>query len=141
MDLDALDRRLIAHLRQDGRASVTTLAGALGVARGTVQTRLSRLIEEGVIRRFTIELDGPETGERVRAVMLISVQGSRARQVTTELRRRPEIARLYSTNGAWDFVADLETGSLAEFDRALSAIREIPGVLNSETCLLLDRSI
>lgn len=33
---DDLDRRIIAHLRTDGRASLAKLAGALGVARGTV---------------------------------------------------------------------------------------------------------
>lgn len=141
MDLDALDHRLIALLRQDARASITTIASALGVARGTAHARLNRLVEHGVIRRFTIELDSPGSSERIRAVMMIEVQGSRGRQVVAELRRRHEVRSLHSTNGAWDFVAELETGSLVEFDRALAAIREIPGVLNSETCLLLDRAI
>lgn len=141
MDLDPIDRHLIAHLKQDARASITTLAGVLGVARGTVQTRLARLVENGVIRRFTVDLDTPESDDRIHAVMLIAVQGAKGRQVTQALRRLQGVVSLHSTNGAWDYVAQLETGSLSDFDRLLGSIREIPGVTNSETCLLLDRAI
>lgn len=137
-DLNATDRRLITALKQNARASVTTLAASLGVSRATVQTRLDRLVESGVIRRFTVELDPIGVADVVRAVMLIEVQGPRARAVTRSLRAIPEIVSLHTTNGAWDLVAHVETGNLPEFDRILRVVREITGVLNSETCLLLD---
>ena len=137
-DLDANDRRLIAALQRNARASVTELAGALGLSRATVHTRLNRLVERGVIRRFTVELDPAADVEAVRAVMLIELQGALGRSVTRRLRGIPQIASLHSTNGAWDLVAQIETGSLAEFDQVLRQVREIQGVVNSETCLLLD---
>ena len=55
MSIDEVDRKLLARLKIDGRASVTTLSGVLGLARGTVQSRLTRLIEARVIKRFTVE--------------------------------------------------------------------------------------
>lgn len=137
-DLTATDRLLITALKQNARASVTTLAALLGVSRATAQTRLDRLVASGVIRRFTIELDAIGVADVVRAVMLIEVQGPRARAVTRVLRAIPEIVSLHTTNGAWDLVAHVETGNLPEFDRILRVVREITGVLNSETCLLLD---
>ena len=57
LDISATDRRLIYALKQDGRASVTTLAAMLKVSRATVQSRMERLITTGVIQRFTIEVD------------------------------------------------------------------------------------
>jgi len=45
INIDDIDRKIIARLQIDGRASVTTLAGVLGLARGTVQARLARLID------------------------------------------------------------------------------------------------
>ena len=54
------------------------------------------------------------------------------------LRAMPEIVSLHTTNGTWDLIARVETTSLPEFDRVLREVREIRGVLNSETCLLLD---
>ena len=135
-ELDDTDRRLLAALQQDGRASITTLAARLGLARTTVQSRLDRLVTSGTIRRFTIET-APFGGEPVRAVMTIEVQGPMSRAVIRALRAMPELRSLHSTNGAWDMVAEIEADTLARFDHVLRAVREIPGVLNSETSLLL----
>ena len=137
-DLSPTDRRILNFLRQDGRASVTQLAQTLGASRTTVKQRLDRLITNGVITRFTIETD--ETfPDQVRAVTMIELQGSMSRSVIRALHALPELSSLYATNGAWDLVAEIEAAGLADIDGVLRKIREIPGVLNSETSLLLSR--
>lgn len=140
-ELSATDRRLLTALKRDGRASVTTLAGLLGVSRATVQARMDRLVRAGVIQRFTIELDTTVEMDVIRAVMMIEIEGTLTRQVTNALKRLPEIVSLHTTNGTWDFVAQVETANLPEFDRVLREVREIKGVLNSETSLLLNTAI
>jgi DNA-binding Lrp family transcriptional regulator len=137
--LDDIDRKIIARLQIDGRATVTTLAGVLELARGTVQTRLARLIDSRTIKRFTIDLNTLEANELVRAVMMIEVRGNTANAVQKALKRMPEVSALHRTCGVWDLVVELETTSLYEFDSVLSRIRELPGVSNSETCPLLRR--
>ena len=106
--LTASDHSLIAALKRDGRASVTTLAGQLGLSRATVQTRLNRLISTGVIRRFTVELDAAAATEVVRSVMMIEVQGAHSRSIVRAMQDMPQIVSLHSTNGAWDLVAMIE---------------------------------
>ncbi len=138
--MEDTDRALIAALKADARASITTLAAQLGVSRATVQTRLDRLQRTGVIRRFTIETALQDDPNRIRAVMLVQLEGPTKRSVVRALRRLPEITDLHSTNGAWDLVARIDTDSLPAFDRLLNAVRDIPGVQNSETCLLLDEA-
>jgi DNA-binding Lrp family transcriptional regulator len=137
-DLSTTDHRLIAALKKDGRASITTLAGLLNVSRATVQSRMERLVSTGVIQRFTVELDAVGSLDLVRAVMMIELQGALARAVIRQLRNVPEIISLHTTNGTWDLVARIEVANLVEFDRILRNVREISGVLNSETCILLD---
>ena len=137
--LDDIDRKIIARLQIDGRATVTTLAGVLELARGTVQTRLTRLIDSRTIKRFTIDLNTLEANELVRAVMMIEVRGNTANAVQKALKRMPEVSALHRTCGVWDLVVELETTSLYEFDSVLSRVREFPGVSNSETCPLLRR--
>ena len=83
--LDDIDRKIIARLQIDGRATVTTLAGVLELARGTVQTRLTRLIDSRTIKRFTIDLNTLEANELVRAVMMIEVRGNTATVSYTHL--------------------------------------------------------
>ena len=136
--LDRTDRRLIDALTRDGRASITALAGDLNLSRATVQARIDRLRSDGVIRRFTVETDLGAAADRVRAVMMIAVEGAQARRVTRILRQMPEITALHTTNGIWDLVAHIDAGSLPEFDQVLRELRDVTGVTRSETCLLLD---
>ncbi len=135
---DDTDRALLAALKQNARASVTELALTLDLSRTTVKQRLVRLVETGVIRRFTIVTD-TEDDHIIRAVMMVELQGEMSRSVLQALRKIPDISGIYSTNGTWDLVLDINTESLAQFDRVLRRVREISGVLNSETSLLLDR--
>lgn len=138
MELSESDRRLISALKKDGRASVTTLSSVLGISRATVQSRMERLIRSGVILRFTIDTDAASESDVVHAIMTIEIQGSLSRSIIKELRLKPEITALHTTNGAWDLVAHVETANLRDFDRVLREVRDVKGVLNSETSLLLD---
>ena len=137
--LDDLDRALLARLGSDARTPVSALATTLGVARGTVQTRITRLLDGGVIRRFTVELDPTVDEQAVRAITLVQVSGATARAVAKAVGAIPEVRALHSTNGKWDMVAELHCGSLAELDRALAALRGVSGVTNTETSILLAR--
>lgn len=135
--MDDTDRRLIAELRSDARLPVATLAARLGVSRATVRGRIDRLVAEGVIQGFTIRL-GVEGGhDRVRAIMLIAVEGKGTEMVFRRLQGFPEVIGLHSTNGRWDMVAELATDTLEAFDRTLAAIRLIDGIASTETSILL----
>lgn len=136
--LDETDRRIVAALRDDGRASIATLSATLDLARGTVRTRMERMVATGVIRRFTVDLAVESEPNMVRAVMSIELKGAAARSVVQTLKKFPEVTAIHSTNGAWDLVAEIRATSLPNFDRVLREIRSIIGVSNSETSLLLD---
>ncbi len=135
--MDDLDHRLIAALRVDGRASLSELAKRLGVSRGTIQNRIDRLIESGVILGFTVRVKDIAASGRIRAIMMLEVAGKSTRSVIQALRGLPQIHALHSTNGAFDLIAEIDVESLAEFDRVLSSVRTIEGVSRSETSLLL----
>ena len=137
-DLDSTDRKLLAALKLDGRASVTTVSAQLNMSRATIQSRMDRLTKSGIIKRFTIEVDASVDSHLIRAIMLIELEGVLARSVIRSLKRMPQIASLHTTNGGWDLVAHVETLSLADFDEVLRLVREIKGVLNSETSILLN---
>ena len=84
--LDILDQALIARLRADGRAPVAALAKELHAARGTIQSRIARLVAEGVIRRFTVEVDPGLEMHTVRALTMIQLTGATPRGVRALLR-------------------------------------------------------
>jgi DNA-binding Lrp family transcriptional regulator len=134
---DSLDSELISELRQDGRATISNLAKKLKVSRATIQNRLDRLIHNGAILGFTIRVHEALDNETVKAMMMIEVTGKSTSQVIRKLRGIPQLIKLHTTNGAWDLLAEIHTVSLREFDEVLRQVREIDGILNSETSVLL----
>ena len=135
--LSDLDQRLLAALRRDGRAPITHLAQLLGVSRATVATRMEALAAQGIITGYTVRVREPAALGQVRAVSFIEVEGRTTDRVIDRLRGFEEIQALHTTNGGWDLVAEMVCADLAGFDAVLRRIRGIPGVVNSETSLLL----
>ncbi|SDT28410.1 DNA-binding transcriptional regulator, Lrp family [Pseudomonas oryzae] len=134
---DDLDRRLLALLREDGRASTAALAERLKVSRGTVQNRIDRLQRSGLLVGFTIKLRNELENSGVRAITMIELRGGASDAVIAALRQIPEVVQVHTTNGRWDLVAEIHTATLSEFDRVLRELRALKGVANSESNLLL----
>lgn len=140
-DLDDLDRRLLAALRADARESVASLSRRLNVTRATVTSRIDRLVSNGTVLGFSIRIREDRDPAFIRAVAFIEVEGRSTDAVISQLRGLPEIRELHTTNGAWDLVADIRTDSLSNFDRVLARMRNVEGVVNSETSLLLSSAL
>jgi DNA-binding Lrp family transcriptional regulator len=135
--MDNVDRRLLALLRENARASIASLAKELGVARGTVQNRMSRLERDGTVVGYSVRLKPQVEEHRIRALMTIAVEGNRIDAVIAALRGDPAVGALHSTNGRWDIVAELRADSLSSFDQVLGRIRQLEGISSTETSLLL----
>lgn len=134
---DDHDRTLIGLLRHDGRAPVSKLADIMGVSRGTVQTRLDRLLASGALLGFTARVRDDYEASQIRAIMMIEVVGRNTTQVINTLRRLPELTVMHTTSGKWDLITEILVDDLAEFDRVLREVRVVDGVMNSETSILL----
>ena len=135
--MDEIDRQLIALLRENSRTPLATLAKKLRVARGTVQNRLAKLEADGTVTGYTVRLRPQVEEQRIRALMSVAVEGNKAEAVLRALRGDPAVGALYSTNGRWDFVAELRVENLQEFDRIIARISLFEGVSRTETNLLL----
>ncbi|MGE0582080.1 MAG: Lrp/AsnC family transcriptional regulator [Steroidobacteraceae bacterium] len=135
--MDDIDRKLIALLRDDARASIASLAKGLRVARGTISNRLARLERDGVIVGYTLRLRPQVEAQHIRALMTVLVEGNRTEAVIRALRGDPAVSALHSTNGRWDIVVELRADSLEAFDRVLARIRLVEGISSTETSLLL----
>lgn len=135
--MDDLDQALLSALRHNARLPVSSLAAMTGASRATVSARIDRLVENGIITAFTIKT-GHETREAaVRAIIMIEVLGRLADRVADQLRGLPQVRALHSTNGRWDFIAELEDRDLVSFDETLRRIRLIEGINVTETNILL----
>ncbi|MDB5731871.1 MAG: transcriptional regulator, AsnC family [Variovorax sp.] len=138
MRMDDTDRTLISLLRKDARTNVATLAGKLGVSRGTVSNRLRKLEDEQVIVGYSVRLRPDAEPAKIRAWMSVLVEGNQTRAVIASLLGEPAVEALHDTNGRWDLVAELRAESMVELSRVLERVRLIKGIANTETSILLD---
>ncbi len=138
--MDDLDTELLSALRHNARISVSSLAAMTGASRATVGARIDRLVASGTIVGFTIRTGHETRSAGVRAIVMIEVLGKLADRVADQLRGLPQVRALHSTNGKWDFVAELEDRDLASFDETLRRIRLINGINSTETNILLKTS-
>ena len=135
--MDDLDTGLIAELRRDGRASISELAEQLKVSRATVRTRLERLKEAGEIAGFIVLTRADISEAPVRGLMMIGIEGRGGEKIMARLSGLPAVMAVHSTNGKWDLIVEISTQTLLELDEVIHRIRNIEGVMTSETNLLL----
>lgn len=136
--MDAVDQQLIALLRMDARTSVAVLAQKLGVSRGTVTNRITKLEDAGVIVGYTVRLRPDAKPNEISAWMSIVVEGNQTRQVIASLLGEPGVATLHDTNGRWDLLAELRAQNLSDLSKVLERIRLIKGIRNTESSIHLE---
>src|SRR5829696_9415756 len=100
--IDALDARLIRALCDVPRAGVMELARQLGVARGTVQARLDKLQQRGIISGFDPDLHLETLGYEVLAFVTLEIAQGRLSDVIDHLADIPEVIEAHSTTGPGD---------------------------------------
>src|SRR5579875_1807515 len=100
--IDELDARLLQHLDAAPRVGVLELSRRLGVARGTVQARLDRLVERGVIASFAPTIDPVALGFEVTAFATMEIRQGRGRAVLDHLGALPEVLEVHTITGQGD---------------------------------------
>src|SRR4051812_27490765 len=105
MDVDELDRRLVELFADEPRVGVLEASRRLGVARGTVQARLDRMLRGGVIRGFGPDLDPAAMGYPVTAFCSLEIQqGLGHEAVASHLAAIPEVIEAHTITGAGDLL-------------------------------------
>ena len=135
--MDTLDQHLLALLRIDARTSNATLAKELGVSRGTIANRLTRLQKAGVIVGYTVRLRPQARPQEIKAWMSIAVEGDRTGDVVRILLGEPALTSLHDTNGRWDLLAEVHAASIVELSEVLERVRKIKGIETTETSIHL----
>lgn len=139
--MNQLDASIVALLKRNARMSVTQMSYELGVSRVTIDSHIKKMETSGVITGYTVTLGAEEFRHHVSGWILINVTANDEEDIISRMVAMPEIARLFTTNGRWDLAAEIQTASLEAFDTAISRLRQIPGVKETDTSLLLSSRI
>ena len=135
--MNDLDASIIALLKRNARMSVTQMSHELGASRVTIDAHIKKMEQSGVITGYTVTLGAEEFRHNVSGWVMINVDANKEEAAIKKLIAMPEISRLFTTNGRWDLAAEIQTQTLETFDTAISRLRQIPGIKETDTSLLL----
>lgn len=136
-DNDATDRRLLALLQTNARATVATLARKLGIARTTVQERISRMERNGTIAGYSVVLRRDPFNQYVEAVVLIATAHRKARAVIDQLREFPEIVLCQGASGDFELICRIRVAHMEDVQPVLDSIGEIAGIERLRSIMVL----
>jgi DNA-binding Lrp family transcriptional regulator len=135
------DENLLALLRLNAREPVASLARKLKLSRTTVQDRIKRLEEQGVIAGYSVKLATQIDKGGIRAYVTVSVEARRQVDVGRALGKLPQIETLHTVAGKFDLVALARTSSAEDMDRMLDVVGLIPGVTRTESAIILSTKV
>jgi len=139
--LDAVDRRLLAHLQRDGRTPVARLAASVGLSAPPVHERLRRLEAAGIIRRYTAVLDAARLGLGMTVYVSVTLALHREGAVLKfreAVGKVAEILECHHTTGSADFLLKIVVRDVAAYEHlVLNTLTRLPGGerLNSSVVL------
>ncbi len=122
LTLDAKAWQLLLALQQDGRAPLKTLAAAAGLSVPATVERLKRMIDAGVVRSVSAELDAALAGYSVRAIVGITVLQPGKKAFVDKLRRAAEVLECHHVAGADSYLLTVVTRDLEDLERFLASI-------------------
>jgi len=134
--LDNIDEHILQILRQDSRLAFVDIASRVGLSEAAVRRRVSNLVKEGTIKRFTVDVDEPQTATS--AITYVSVSpSSPTADVSKKLKSVKGVETIYETTGPFDIAAIIRGASISEVNKSVEEIRRLGGVLKTETTIIL----
>ncbi len=131
IQLDGIDAQIIEMLQRDGRMLYKDLAQKVGVSLPTVRARTQKLVELGVIKKFTVIVDADKILGKVRAVVLLQVNPQEVEDVVAKVGALREVREAYKTAGSSPLVLKVEARDLDELGQLVSnKLGSIPGIVS-----------
>lgn len=139
--LDRIDRAILRLLQQDGRASIRSVAERVHVSRANAYARISRMVEDSVIRGFTARVDHERAGQGASAYITLKIVQNSWRSVRGQLLELPGVEHIALVSGDFDVLLLVHTvDNRALRELVLNRIQSIPDVLGTHTLLVFDET-
>lgn len=139
--MDKLDRKILAQLQHNGRASLQEISQAVGLSSTPCWTRMKRLEETGVIERYTVNLNAEALGlgETVMVqVTLDSHSDNTLEKFGETLASIPEVVEAYLVSGEYDYLLRIAVKDTKDYERLLrEKLYKIKGVRQSKSSFVL----
>ena len=140
--MDDLDAGILEELRQNARASYGDIGARIGLSASAVKRRVDRLVADGIIRGFTIQVDPAVEGLATEAYVELFCRGTVApRELKRILSGVPEVVDAGTVTGSADAIVHMRSRDIPSLEMALERVRVAPNVDHTRSAIVLSRLV
>ena len=136
--MDDLDRRILAVLRRDARTPYTEIAERVGTSEGTIRNRVERMLDDGIIERFTVTTRTGNVKAMIEVSVAVDVDTARVSEAMAEWE---EVDFVWQVSGEEDIVLVADAVDTDAVNDLITQARELDEVRSTKTRLILDERI
>ncbi len=135
IQIDEIDAKLLSLLKQNSRATLGEIATQLGISKTAVKKRLERLVQQRVIKRFTIEYS---LTDEVKVLILVKVMpGHNVPEVAEKIYNMKMAESIYEVTGDYDIAVIARLPNINMVNDLIDRIRSVEGVATTNTHIVL----
>jgi DNA-binding Lrp family transcriptional regulator len=132
---DKIDEKIIEYLKEDSRESFVDIGKKLKLSESAVRRRVKQLVDNGTIKKFTLEIGEENTTS---AIVLVSVDSAtETSKVSAKLAKLEGVKTVYEITGQYDITTIISASNISEINTSIDALRKIPGVIDTNTVIIL----
>ena len=132
---DKIDEKIIEYLKNDSRESFVDIGKKLKLSESAVRRRVKNLVDNKTIKKFTVELGEENTTS---AIVLVSVDSTTdTAKVSQRLAKLDGAKTVYEITGQYDITTIMSAPNISEINKSIDALRKIPGVVDTNTVIIL----
>lgn len=132
---DSTDDKIVEFLMEDSRTAASEIGRRVGLSEAAVRRRIKRMLDGGIIKKFTVEMGHDEA---TNAIVLVSVESATdTSNVSMVLAGLDGVRRVYEITGQYDIATIIGSSSISGINATIDELRKIPGVMDTNTVIIL----
>ncbi|MCK4479819.1 MAG: Lrp/AsnC family transcriptional regulator [Candidatus Lokiarchaeota archaeon] len=136
--MDIIDLKILDILKENGRISYNNISKSVQKTEATVRRRVKRLVDEGIIKKFTIEYQ-IDLKQKLYATIKIEPDFKEIKRILKELINIKEISNIWRLSGDCGLLLKVDVESIEKFNPLIEdKISQITGIKIIETCFITD---
>ena len=137
-EIDDIDRKICAALAEDARQSLAQVGAQVGLSTSAVNERIRRLVDRGVLRRFSADCDPAMLGLPVTAFVWVALAtGIDEAAFRVAMAAKRTVTGCHHVTGPWSYLVQIRVESLTAVEGFLSELKAAGWIARSETMLAL----
>ena len=136
--IDENDRKIIEILTSNARISLREIKKKVDLSPSSIRNRMERLVNLGVIRKYTIDIDQRKLGFEIQVVALITSKPSESDGLCKALSKYSEVTDVLRTSGPANFICMIQVQNINELTKFItSELEKLNGVERIEAMFVL----